>query len=225
MKKLIKEYWCAALFVALMLSFVVFVLIYIPFHLEFISETKTSNPVNEYTLFYYCGALLSAFIVAFIAYSQLRKINKNLNAEYLIKIDERWRSSEIIKARTIIHHIYLDAISDLAKHNITDKSAIRERIGKEIKEMSESKGKVKVENFICLLNFLDFMETVGYLHTQDHLKRESLNELFGASIEFNYEIFEIYILHRRKKHGIEDFYDEFKKLYEAIQCDKCKNKE
>lgn len=223
MGKIIKEHWGILISIVILIFFV-FLLFFVPFfyfNLEYVTERNRLNPIAEYTLLYYASALFSTLVIAEIAYCQLKKINKSLHADYLIKIDERWRSSQIIKARTIIHRLYLNSINILAKQNISGNLAIREKIGNDIKEMSESQDKEKIKDFVYLLNFLDFMETVGYLYTQGHLTKESLNELFGASIAFNYEIFEIYIMYRRKKHDINDFYEEFKKLYKAIQCEKC----
>lgn len=219
MMKFVKEYWIAFLVMILVLG--LFFVPYFYFHLEQLSS-KDPRSIDEYTLLYYVFASFAALIAAIIAYTQLKKINKSLNADYLIRIDERWRSSEIIKARAIIHHLYLDVSSILAEQGISEEYAIQERIGNEIKKMSTEKDKVK--KFICVLNFLDFMETVGYLFTQGYLPKESLNELFGASIGFNYNIFKPYIICRREKHKIQGFYKEFQSLYEAIQCNKCNEK-
>lgn len=181
----------------------------IPFFYTLIADKATV----EYTFVYY---LLSTCITAsltIIAFIQFQKINFNLNAEYLLKINEMWRSSEIIKARIIIHELYLKAQEELKEKNIAEKVDIHRDVGGKIVDLSTSKQK---EDFIYLLNFLDFMETIGYFYTNKYLEEKHLYELFGASLKFNYEIFEPYIKHRREKHKNPKFYCEFEKLYDFL---------
>lgn len=170
---------------------------------------------DEYTAIYYVLSV-GTFLIGLIAYIQLRNLIITLEVDYLLKIDKHLRSSEIIKTRIIIHDLYLKSQNELIKQGINEKhkeweSKLHKQIGNKIKELSISED--DKDKFIYLLNFLDFMETVGYLYTNKHITLNKLDKLFGASLIFNFRIFEPYILHRQKKHKIGDFYKEFKQLY------------
>ncbi len=170
---------------------------------------------DEYNAIYYYLLSVGTLFLGLIAYIQLSNINESLEIDYLLKINQQLRRKEIIKARTIIHELYLMAQNELQAQGINIqnkewKSKLHKKIGYKIKKLSTSNEKQK---FLYLLNFLDFMETVGYLYTNNHLTLDNLDKLFGASLIFNFKIYKSYILHRQRKHKIGDFYKEFKKLY------------
>lgn len=134
----------------------------------------------------------------------------------LLHIDGRWGSSQSIKARAIIHELYLQAEKDNEKLSETlspqcRDSAIQHCIGKKIIELGNRKK--EEEKFIHLLNFLDFMETIGYMEDKGHVTSEELDALCGEALLFNYYIFQPYIMHKRIKHNNPEFYENFEKLY------------
>jgi hypothetical protein len=57
----------------------------------------------------------------------------------------------------------------------------------------------KVTDFIYLLNFLDFLETIGYLHSEKAISLDGVRELLGNSIIYFYEIFSVYIEYRKRQ--------------------------
>lgn len=179
-----------------------------------IASSKNNNPVDEYTFIYYLSTAVVTTVIAIIAYLQFEKINDNLTKDYLLKIDERWRSSEIIKARVIIHKLYVS--ERLKKRGNLKEKGLHKKIGLKIVALSKKLDNKSVQSFISLLNFLDFMETIGYYYATGKLEQSDLKELFGLSLKFNYEIFEPYIYDRRERHKNSQFYTEFEKLYKKI---------
>jgi|GEM_PF-2648096 len=83
-------------------------------------------------------------------------------------------------------------------------------IGLEILKISTNV--TMTNNFIHLLNFLDFMETVGYLKDKGHVDEKELFALCGEALVFNFNIFKPYICHKREKHQNLKFYENFEKL-------------
>lgn len=188
---------------------------YLPF------KQKTPNEaLEDINTWFYFLAGAGTTILAGIAYLKSRAFYKQNEANLLLRIDERWGSLEIIKARIIIHRLYLRTKEKNERKRISKfpiqeyEDTINKEIGEQIIEMSEDKGKER--SFIYLLNFLDFMETIGYLCSEKHITAKALNELCGESLKYNYQIFEAYIDYRNSKHTGR-FYCEFKKLYRNIK--------
>lgn len=186
------------------------------FHFEInIPEVRPLN--DEFTFLYYVLITTITAIIALFSYKQFQHFNNNLKAEYLLKVDERWGSMEIIKARSIIHHLYLDSKRKLHITSEPDSDALlRSEIGNELIRLAESTAGNDPEEFLYVLNFLDFMETTGYLHTKGQLSQKDLIELFGDSVRFNYEALKPYIEYRREMHHNRSFSKEFERLYESL---------
>lgn len=183
--------------------------------LFFMSFSFLSNKFLSYTnaefythsFIYYIFAVSIPVILIWIAYTKSKKALEQSKVNYLLKIDERFCSSEIITARIVIHKYYLKAKKDNpirngqspASHNESLQLIIGERIKISSKELSEA------EDFIYLLNFLDVLETMGYLYSKKFVGDMELDELFGNSIIYFFKIFEPYIQERRQKD--KDFYN------------------
>lgn len=177
------------------------------------SDNQTGQ---EHAFIYYGSIITLTLILAFIAYSKSNSALKQSKINYLLEIDERFCGSEIIHAREIIHEFYLTATE---LYPDFDNDQIKPIIGKMINDIHNNIGRKR--DFIYLLNFLDFLETIGYLYVKKGVTIPELNELLGNSIVYFYEIYEPYIKHRRKKDP--KFYDQFEKLYESVnRYQKCK---
>lgn len=152
----------------------------------------------------------------YIAYIKIQDLikqaeqNNNQNKlNYLLKIDERWSSKEIIIARKIIHKLYLD-VKNQEKEKMITNDQIARKIGEKIIKLKNDTSSAK--DFIYLLNFLDFFETIGYLHYKKSISIDDINELCGNSIRYFFIIFQEYIFYRKKEKDIL-FYDMFIQLY------------
>jgi len=174
-----------------------------------------SNPETNFETYfiYYVGALIISVLLLLIAYIQSHAALTQSKTNYLLRIDERWSSSEIIKAREVIHEFYLSAKEvnlPLTQHDLNYV------IGQQILLISKINKPNEISKFISLLNFLDFLETIGYMYHAGSLEVKDIQELSGNSIMYFYKIFEAYILYRREKDPM------FYKMFEALYLDLCK---
>ncbi|HBD9375990.1 TPA: hypothetical protein KLD42_002906 [Legionella pneumophila] len=166
----------------------------------------------EAELTYSVLALFISVILILLAYIKTQEAIEQSRINYLLRIDERWASSEIVKAREVIHKLYLDAKKE---HPEYENEQIKPIIAQAIRDLNDDEKKIK--EFIKLLNFLDFLETIGYLHSRKAITTEEVSELLGNSIIYFYDIFSIYISYRRttKDPG---FYIKFEKLYLEVKA-------
>ncbi|HAT1660474.1 TPA: hypothetical protein I8Y75_002615 [Legionella pneumophila] len=129
------------------------------FYFSLIYLNIGKNETNlETTIIYYILGVFFSLLLIIIAYTKLGEANKQSRINYLIRIDERWASTEIVEAREVIHLLYLDAREMEPKYK--SREEMRLIIGKGIMDMHSNRE--KIPEFIRLLNFLDFLETIGY---------------------------------------------------------------
>lgn len=173
---------------------------------------------------------LSALVViataalALIAYYQLRKSNRINENEFLLHISGKWGSKEIIKAREVLHDIFLSAYST-EKSNVNNKCKKTQynnamcTVAAEVIKMKDVEN--KTEDFVSLLNLMDFMQTISYFWKRNNFDITSLYNLYGYNIIFLYQAFETFIKNRQpyQKHD----YLLFRELYHELI--KVKNKE
>jgi len=63
-----------------------------------------------------CVVILTA-VIAYIAYDQLKRLGDIAKNDFLLQIDERYSSPEIIEARSIINQYYIGAMYSKGKEN------------------------------------------------------------------------------------------------------------
>lgn len=217
-------------FLPLVLIFFISLIIVLPFFFWAMYHEHTVNYTNvvghnyesiidDYTLWYYLCLVILTFVLACIAWIQFSNVNESLNRKILLQIDQRWHSKEIIKARRVIHKIFLEKSKEVEE--IEDKKhkeeMLRRSMGEEIIRLSEDEDSRKIKDFIYLLNFLDFMESIGYFYSQKYLDIVQINEFFGTSLKFNYDIFKPYIKRRRINHRENDLHREFENLHSDLK--------
>ncbi|KTC71482.1 hypothetical protein Lbir_1736 [Legionella birminghamensis] len=149
--KLFKKHPILSIITILILIIVLFILNH-----NFLIIEKNSQSLEASLLNYVLGIFVSS-VFLIIGYIKFDEANRQAKTQNLLRIDERWGSCEIIAAREVIHCLYLDArkIYPDPKHN----KQWREIIGEGIKYLHKNED--QVPNFIKLLNFLDFLETIG----------------------------------------------------------------
>lgn len=151
--------------------------------------------------------ILLTVIIASIAWIQLRGIHDVRKADFLFRIDERYGQEPIIKARQIIQWLYRESVNALP-----DRSEViyRNKIAKKIDDLSRDVN--RSDEYIYILNLLDFLETISYLANTGKISREDVNNLMGPSMEFFFEIFKPRIEDRRKKYKNDEYYAAFEKF-------------
>lgn len=198
--------------IALAVLGIIFFIMLLSKHQDWFNDCKQTL---EPTIAYFVINLLIAILAIVVAYSKSDNALTRSKMNYLLKIDERWLSPEIIEARNVIHVLYLEV---KRKSPGISHARCKQIIGNKIMDLRDNRKKSK--EFIYLLNFLDFMETIGYLHQENAVSTVEINELMGNSIIYFYEIFEEYIKFRRKDRHDEAFYKMIEKLYHILSLKK-----
>lgn len=183
---------------------------------------KNAVPEIDAALYWLTG-VATAFL-AVIAWYKIGQINKDQEAALLMQLDERWTSKRMLIARTIIHNIYKSKANST---KLSDKEY--SRIALEIVDMSDayydgSKKKYQSyypemevsEQFMMILNFLDFLETIGFMFKNNDLNIEKLNSINGESILFYFRILKGYVEHKNRKHN-KVFYPNFTNLHNILE--------
>lgn len=205
-----------SLLTILLITLVIFSMVYCKLHLA--DEYKQNLEID--IAYYVLTVSLSAVLILF-AYIKAREAIKQSRTNYLLRVDERWSSPEIIKAREVIHELYLSA-KELNPDLKEDNEQIKPIIALGIMKLHDNHR--ETQKFVSLLNFLDFLETIGYLHSQKSITTEEVSDLLGNSIVYFYDIFSIYIAYRRKTKDV-GFYLNFEKLYLEVRTNCVKIKE
>lgn len=165
----------------------IIILVYGFIHLvHFLSE----NDAEEVHFFIFIATLA----LAIIAYYEFNKSHIYSKNEFLLFISNRWGSIEIVKARKIIHELF---VTEYRVNKLSFPDA-QNAIGNKIYVMSQTGGS-KGEDFVDLLNLLDFLETLGYFHSRGDLDLDDIFNIFGGNIKFLYPLFKQYIDKRRER--------------------------
>jgi hypothetical protein len=158
---------------------------------------------------YYVLTVTFSLCFLLLAHFKIKSAISNSRASYLLQMDERWSSSEIIKARKIIHELYLN--TNPSKNS---KQKVIAQIGDMILKIHHDPK--RAEDFLFLLNFLDFLETVGFLHRKGHLTAIEIRELSGNSLVFYFAVFKEFVDYRRRTWN-DTFYTEIEYLYKELE--------
>ncbi len=149
---------------------------------------------------------------------QLPGIKKTAQADFLMRIDDRYASEPILKARQIIQRLYRES------NNLypgAPESVHRSHIAIRINEISTDIN--ASDDYIYLLNLLDFLETISYFAKRGDILETDLENLMGPSMDFFFTIFTPRIEHRRNKYGKQSYYCELQTLVEKMNKKKTDN--
>jgi len=181
---------------------------------RFYIEDFTTGGDEQIALLHYSGMLLISIGVFAVAYIQLSGLKKVARADFLLRIDSRWGSHEIIQARVEIQKYYIKFRAEYKGKPYDHKlciSYIQDEIHKTCMNSE------KAQEAVFLMNLLDFMETVSYFANHGKIAHKELSELAGYSVIFFYEVFEKWISIRRDKYGKKHYYREFEILAKTIE--------
>jgi len=197
---------------------------------------------HSYSLAYLTAALVVVTgLLAYVAYNELSHLSKIseksekqlkelsiiAKTDFLMRIDHRYCSKEMVDARTIIHNLYHKVKADheaksdpKLKDEKLSTSRHRILIGQAIEKLRLKSGK-EGRDFILLVNFLDFLETVSYLANkkEHHIETTDIEALLGGSIVYYCEVFSPLIQYRRNKYNRPKWYCEIQKLCVRIGCE------
>lgn len=138
---------------------------------------------------------LTTVALGIIAYHEFNRSHKLTSNEFLLFISNRWGSKEIIKARQILHDLFVDAYRD-ENGKSKDYNAALFNVSEQVLQMSRVKGE-KGKEFIYLLNLLDYLETLSYFFNRGDLKLKDVQNTCGNNAIFFFELFKLYISQRQ----------------------------
>ncbi len=156
--------------------------------------------------------ILTALIV-YVAWVQLSGMSKTAKSDFLLRIDERYNSKEILRARTIINNIRCKI-----KKGNSDKEELNNEIAKKIMSMRDEEG--KSEEYISLENYLSLLETIAYFTNEEHLSSEEFEKLLGEAIIGDFIKFKELISYYIKKDKYA--YSELITLVHKMSCPDCR---
>lgn len=152
---------------------------------------------------------IATVAIALVAYYEFNRSHRLTSNEFLLFISNRWSSKEIIKARQILHEIFVGAYRDENGQTKTTFNAALFSVSETVLNMSRSTG-IRGENFIYLLNLLDYLETLSYFYIKGDLDLLDIENTCGNNLIFFHESFKQFI-EQRRSHDTK-FYLNFEKL-------------
>lgn len=208
-------------FLVILISTVGFLWITDHFSLGFNYQLKNnSNDIHNITTINDAAIIILTFIIACIAWYQLKGLINTGRAEFLLEIDKRYGGDPaILEARKIIHSIYIKVKK---KHPQASEEEYSQYMAEEICKLGDSKSKKGGIEYVYLLNFMDFLETISLFTNRNHVDIDDIKDLMNQSLEFFYTIFHLRIKERRRKYKDESFYSEFETLTRKLKCKKAR---
>lgn len=167
------------------------------------------------------AAIILTIVLVCVGWNQLNRLNRTSKADFLLRIDGRYGSAEIVKARAIIQRLYRESNPH---DNPVPKEIYFKRIADKIDEIRISQDVKSYEDFSYLLNLLDFLEAISYFARKKYISAKDVDELIGNSIVFYFNVFKQWIYYRRKTYDNDSYYCEFQALVEQIESHEAKVK-
>lgn len=157
---------------------------------------------------------LATLGLALIAYYEFNRSNELTSNKFLLFTSQRWNSKEIILARQILHKIFINRYRDKQGKPKCKYNVALFKVSEEILRMSRANGK-KGNDFIYLLNLLDYLETLSYFCKRGDLKLKDVQNTCGNNVVFFYETFKLFI-EQRQSHD-KTFFINFTALYHDLK--------
>ena len=205
--------------VSAFLIVIVYLLSYYP-NIDILFDTQKEISSNILRFNAAAIIILTIFLIC-VAWLQLSNLNKTSRADFLLRIDDRYGRTEIIKARAIIQELYRKAAPQSEK--ISEEVYIQ-RISDGIKDIGQGESPEQCEKFAYLLNLLDYLESISYFANKNYISLNEIDELVGGSMQFYYKIFKAWIKYRQIKYDNLSYYCEFEAVIKKIESHQLKEK-
>lgn len=205
--------------VTVFVSFLLCLFYFIP-ELDLLFNDGKSIPDNIIRV-HAASIIILTIILICVGWLQLGNLNRTSKADFLLKIDSRYGSPEIVKARAVIQRLYREASPP---NKDVPYEVCVQKIADSIDKIRNRKDKNSCEEFSYLINLLDFLEIIAYFSRKNYISVKDIDELIGNSILFYFKIYKQWIYYRRRKYGNRTFYCEFEELVEKIESHQAKEK-
>jgi hypothetical protein len=158
--------------------------------------------------------IILTLVLVCVSWRQLSGLNVTSKADFLLRIDSRYGSAEITKARGIIQKLHRKVNPD---DIYIESGEYFSRMADEIDFIRRGNNRKSFYEFSHLLNFLDFLETLALLTRKNYISVKDIDELIGNSILYYYKIFKRWIYFRRERYNNKSYYCEFEDLVEKLE--------
>lgn len=181
-------------------------------HFDFLNGNKEDSIVDINAL----AIIILTIALVTIAWIQLSALNKITKSDFLLRITERYGSPELLEARRIIQEFYIET----KEEKITYNDHI-DKIANKIKELGKANGNYETKNFIYLINFLDFLETVAFFYSEDQneITQNQVHDLLQHSLVYYFKVFKPWIYYRRLKFNDPEYQRPLENLSRKIEKD------
>jgi hypothetical protein len=153
--------------------------------------------------------IILTFLILCVAWIQLDGIAKISKADFLLRIDDRYGGKDIVEARIIIQEFFCQTY----KEGISKEYHI-ELVANKIQGLRLNIN--KASDYVILINFIDYLETVAYFCNQNMISEKDVTELVGSSITYYFKVFKPWIDDRRRRYS-PDFYCQIEKLVKNLK--------
>lgn len=180
----------------------------------FVYLIPTENPPDGNSVEISFLILIATAALAAIALIEFERANQLNTNELLTFISNRWNSKEIIKARQIIHEIFVYKYRfDQTFNPNNDFNIAMINTSKDVYEASKKIGP-EGKKFVYLLNLLDHFESVSYFYISEQITLQEVKNIYGNNLCFYYQVLQKYI-ERRQIYHPSDF-NNFSKVYNEL---------
>lgn len=201
--------WVSIILTVFFVALFMFVMEHFYFEYFFHPNQSKWDIANDIDKIYSACLIILTFILVIVAWTQLAGIKRISKADFLLRLDGRLSSSEIIKARAIIQRLY-----SLTKSSGNCEDTHIDKIADQIKDMGQNP--MDSLEFTYLLNFLDFLETISYYCNRNYISLDDLDDLLGNTMVYYYKVFKKWIYYRKGKYN-DNFYKELETVIENIE--------
>ncbi len=131
-------------------------------------------------------AAIIAVLALWIAWIQLRGLSRQSRADVLLKMDERWESTEVVALRRVLE----DFIAEVQRKAATiSQSGFPTRAEDLFATELDALAGTDAVRYGKLFRLCGFLETLGYSARAGYLRVRDLHGLLGASIRDNAAVF------------------------------------
>ena len=161
-------------------------------------------------------------VIIGITWFNFPRIRKTNHADFLMRIEDRFGCDKILEAREIIHFLYREAERKIdrpedPKEEEKDKYRVKKIAYVSEKLLDIRRSPVKAKDFISLLNFLDFLESISYYRKKNYIEENDMKEMFGGQISYFYLCFYGWIKKSRETYDVDGgLYSELRELAEPL---------
>jgi len=170
----------------------------------FDTDNPDTGSDNDMIALHAAAIIILTTMLLGAAWYQLHKLSETSKNDFLLRIDREYSNCKIIEARVFIHKLYCQAKSENLCKEKCDKF-----VAHKINEMRDQEK--NAENFICLRNLLDFLETTAYFCNTGKISTKDVEELLGT-LKYYHTIFRPLIGSLRHELNDDEFYKELEEF-------------